>query len=68
MRLRINRPVLDLGACGILAEEIVAFPVLGRPDWSRNKSTTAIWTDVTQNLVDTVGAERALVAADACFK
>ena len=68
MDRRINRPVFDLGTRRVLAKEVVAFPVLRRSDWSRNKATTAIWTDVAQNAIDTRGAERALVGADACFK
>jgi hypothetical protein len=32
MRRGINRPVLDLSARPILAEEVVAFPVLRWPD------------------------------------
>lgn len=64
----INRPVFDLGARGVLSEEVIAFPVPGRPDWSGNESTTAIWTDVTQNVLDAFSAECALVAADARFR
>src|SRR5688572_30837091 len=65
MNCRIDRPVLDFGACRILAEEIVAFPVFRRPDWSGNKSATTIRADVLDDVIDTSGAERALVGADA---
>lgn len=67
MSVWINRPVLNLGARGVLPEEIVSFPVLGWPDWSRNESTATIWTDVTQHCVNAVSTERALVGADARF-
>ena len=65
---RIDRPVLDFGACRVLTEEIVAFPVFRWPDWSGNKSTTTIRADVLQDVIDTSGAERALVGADARLK
>ena len=65
MNCEINRPVLDLGTRWVLAKEVVAFPVLRGPDWSRNKSATAVRADVLQDVIDTRGAERALVGADA---
>src|SRR5258706_559652 len=65
MRQRIDRPVPHLGAGRILAEEVVAFPVLRRPDGPRNESAATVRTHVPQNLVDTRRAERALVTADA---
>ena len=64
----IDRPVLDLGACWILAKVVVAFPIPRRSDRSGNKATTAIRTDVAQNVIDTCGAKRALVGTDARFK
>ena len=57
--------MLDLGTRGILAEIVVASPVLRRPDGSGHKAPTAIGTDVGQDALDTGGAERALVGADA---
>lgn len=68
MSRRVNRPVLDLGTRRVLAEEVVAFPVLGRSDWSMNEATTAVRADVAQDAVDTRSAKRALVAADTRFK
>lgn len=65
---RIDRPVLDLGATRVLSEKIVAFPVFRRPDWSGYKSTTTIGADVLQDVIDTSGAERAFVGADARLK
>lgn len=68
MRDRINRPVLELGARWVFAKKIIANPVLRRSDWSRNKASTAVWTDVTQDSIDAGGAKRALVATDTRFK
>lgn len=65
MNRLLDRPVLDFGACRVLAEEIVAFPVFRRPDWSGNKSATTIRADVLEDVIDASGAERTLVAADA---
>ena len=68
MSFRIDRPVFDLGTRRVLAKEVVTFPVLRRPDRSGNKSAAAIWTDVVQNVLDTVDAERTLIAADPRLK
>jgi hypothetical protein len=68
MNCRINRPVLDLGTRRVLTEEVVAFPVLRRSDWSGNKSAAAVGADVLQDVIDTRGAKRAFVGADARFK
>ena len=68
MDFRIDGPMLDLGACGVLAQEIVAFPVLRRSDRSRNKTATAVRTDVAQYAIHTRRAKRALVGADARLK
>ncbi len=68
MNCEINRPVLDLGTRWVLAKEVVTFPVLRGPDWSGNKSATAVRADVLQDVIDTRGAERALVGADARIK
>jgi len=64
----INRSVFDLGTRGVLAKEIVALPVLGRSDGSRNKTAAAIRADVSENIIDARCAECAFVGADACFK
>src|SRR6267143_6109445 len=68
MNCRTNRSVLDLGTRRVLTKEVVTFPVLRRPDWSGNKSAAAVRADVLQDVIDTRGAERALVGADARFK
>ena len=68
MRFRVNWPVLDLGTRRILAKEVVAFPICRRSDWPRNETTTAVRADISQNVVDTRRAKRALVGANARFK
>ena len=68
MRFGINGPVLDFGARRIFLKKIVALPVPRRPDWSGNKATTAVRADVVKHLVNTRGAKRALIAANACFR
>lgn len=61
----INRPVLDLGARRVLAQKVVTLPVLRRSDRPGNKTPTAIWADVVQDIVDTCGTERTFIGADA---
>src|ERR1043166_2046291 len=68
MSCRIDRPVLYRGARGVLAEEVVAFPVLRWPDRSGSKSAAAVRADVFQDGSDTCGAKSALVGADARFE
>jgi hypothetical protein len=68
MSFRVNRPVLDLGTRRIFAKEVVAFPIFRRSDWPRNKTTSAVRADVSQNVVDTRRTKRALVGANARFK
>ena len=68
MGRRIDRPVLDLSARRILAKVVIAFPIPRRSDRSGNKATSAIRTDVAQNVIDTRSAKRALVGTDARFK
>ena len=64
----INRPVSDLGTRGVLAEEVVAVPVLRRPDWPGNKAAAAVRTDIAKDAVNTGCAECALVGANARFQ
>jgi hypothetical protein len=64
----INWPVFDLGACRIIAKEVVALPVPRWSDGSGNKTTTAVRADVPQNVIDTRRAERAFIGANARFK
>jgi hypothetical protein len=68
MSHRINWPIFDLGARWVPAKIVVTFPVLRRSDGSGNEATTAIWTDVAQDHVDTRGAKGAFIRTDACFK
>ena len=57
--------MFDFGARLVLAKKVITFPALRRPDWPGNKTTTAVWADVAQNLVDARGAERTLIGTDA---
>ena len=68
MGFRVNWPVLDLGTRRIFAKEVVAFPICRRSDWPRNETTTAVRADISQNVLDTRRAKRALVGANARFK
>jgi hypothetical protein len=68
MGSRINGSEFDLGTCGILSKEVVASPVLRRPDWPGNKPAPAVWAHVLQDRIDTRGAKRAFVSTNACFK
>ena len=49
-------------------KEVVALPICRRSDWPRNKTTTAVRADISQNVVDTRRAKWALVGANARFK
>ena len=57
--------MFDLGARRVLAKKVVSLPVLRWPDWPGNKTPAAVWTDITQNLVDTRCAERTFISTDA---
>jgi hypothetical protein len=48
-------------------QEVTALLVVRRPDWPWHETATAVWTDVVQDIVYAVGAERAFVGADAGF-
>lgn len=65
---RVNRSVLDLGTCWILAKIVIAFPVLRRSDGSRHKTTPAVGADVAQYGIDTGSAERTFISTDARLK
>ena len=62
----IDRPVPDTRARGVLAQVVVALPVLRRPDGPLREAAAAVRADVAQDSIHTGGAERAFVAADAC--
>jgi hypothetical protein len=64
MRRRIKRSVPDLGACRILAEEVVVPPVLCRPDRPRDKPAAAIWADVIQHFFHARCTERTFIRAN----
>src|SRR4029077_20229949 len=50
---------------GILAEMVVTFPVVRRPDRPGREAAAAVGADIAQHILDAGGAEGALVAADA---
>jgi hypothetical protein len=60
--------MLDLGTRRVLAKKVVAFPVPYRSDRSRHKAAPAVRADVFQDVIDTRGAKRTLISADARFK
>jgi hypothetical protein len=60
--------MLDLGTRRVFAEEVVAFPISGRSDWSRNKAATTIRTDVIKHTVNAGCAERAFISTNARCK
>ena len=68
MRCQIHRPVLHLGARRIFSQEVITVPIRRRSNRSRDKSTAAIRTDISQNAFDAGGAEGALIGADARLK
>ena len=64
----IDRPMLDRGARGVVAKEVVAVPVNRRSDGSGYKSAAAVRADVLQDVIDAGRAEGALLGADARFR
>lgn len=64
----IYRPVFDFRARRIFTQKVVTLPVLRGSYWSGNKTTAAIRTDVSQKTLDTGGAERTLIRADASLQ
>jgi hypothetical protein len=65
---RINGPMLDLGTRRVLTKEVVTFPVPRWSDGSGNESAAAVWANVLQDVIDTRGAKRALIGANARLK
>jgi hypothetical protein len=68
MSVRVNGPVLDVGARRVFAKIVIAFPVLRRSNGSRHKAATAVRADIAQDGINTRGTERTLISTDACFK
>ena len=64
----INGPVFDFCAGRVVAQKVIAFPVLGWADGPGNKAATAIWTDVVQHMVNAGSTERTFIRADACLQ
>jgi hypothetical protein len=65
MSCQIHRSVLHVGASRIFPKEIVIVPICRRSDRSRDKSASAVGTDISQNAIDAGHAEGALIRADA---
>src|SRR5262245_34067980 len=65
MRPRIDRPMLDGRAGGLLAEVVVALPICRWTNRSRHETAPAIRANVVQNSFDTSRTESAFVRADA---
>ncbi len=64
MVYRINRPMLHASARRVFAKVVVASPVLRRSDGSRHKATTAVRTDVAQDVINTCRAECTLIGTE----
>jgi len=60
-----NGPVLDLSARRVFTKEVVALPVLRRPDGPGNEPAATVWADVTQDTVNACYAERTFISANA---
>jgi hypothetical protein len=65
VRSQVGRSMFALDACRILAEAVIASPVLLRPNWPGNEVSAAIGAVVSQQLVCAGAAEGAFEAADA---
>ena len=65
MRNQIDGFVFDRGARGNRAEIVVVFPIYARTHRSRREASAAIGANVTEHIVHTLGAKRALETADA---
>ena len=68
MRCQINRPVLHHRARRIFPKKVVAPPVRGGPDRSREESATAVGTDIAENPFDARFTERALIRTNPRLK
>ena len=64
----INREVFHLGAGRILAEIIVAFPVVGRAYRPRRKTAAAIRAHIAEHSIDTSCTESAFIGTDTRFE
>lgn len=68
VRLLIHGAMPRLCCRRIRAEEVVTFPVCGRPYGLRREATPAIRAHVFQNRLDTYPAKRTLETADHCLR
>src|SRR5882724_2275466 len=65
MSSRIHRVMPDRTARQVLPKIIVALPICRRPNWSGDKASSAVRTNVEQDFFDARRAKRAFIAADA---
>ncbi len=61
----VDRPVFYRGACRVLAQVIVAFPICRWSDRSGREAAAAIRADVVQHVLHAGRAERTFIGADA---
>jgi hypothetical protein len=64
----IDRLVPDPGACRILAEEVIAFPVLRGSDRPWHKPAAAIGADIAQDMLNASSAKRTFISTYAGIK
>lgn len=64
----IDRLVFDLIAGGVFSQKVIPFPILRRPDRSRNKPATAVGAHIAEHTFNTRRAKRAFVTANACLQ
>lgn len=68
MNYPIHRPVLDVCARRVLAEKVVALPVLRWPDRPRYESAAAVRADIAQDSLNASCAKGAFITANARFE
>ena len=64
----IDWSVSDLCARWVLAEKVLAIPVLRRSDGPGNESTATVGTDIAQHMINAGGTKRTFIGADARLK
>jgi hypothetical protein len=55
------------GGGGVVAQEIIIRPVMGRPDRPVLETSSATGADIVQHAIHAVSAKSAFVTADACL-
>lgn len=61
----INRPVCDGYASRVLAQKIIPFPVLRRPDGSGHEAAATVGANIVQHMLHAGGTECTFIGADA---